>query len=60
MVVAMGELSWEEAKWDTKPKTFYSASKTLALPRNRVTLPLLSSSKTILLLIESITQDRCD
>jgi len=40
MVVAMGEISWEEAKWDTKPKTFYSASKTLALPRNRVTLPL--------------------
>jgi hypothetical protein len=55
MVVAMGEISWEEAKWDTKPKTFYSASKTLALPRNRVTLPLFSLSKTILLLIERIT-----
>jgi hypothetical protein len=55
MVVAMGEISWEEAKWNTKPKTFYSASKTLALPRNRVTLPHFSLSKTILPLIERIT-----
>jgi hypothetical protein len=59
MVVAMGEVSWEEAKYGTMRKTFYSALKTLDLPRNRITLPLFSLSKTILLLIERITQDRC-
>jgi hypothetical protein len=55
MVVAMGEISWEEAKYETVRKTFYSALKTLDLPRNRITLPLFSSSKTILRLIEGIT-----